>query len=256
MGEPPVAKADQTKKRLLLTAHWAGAFEARSYQTMQACKYCGRLKTLVKSHIIPRSLCDINSFGICDDELFCKACEDKFMIYDAYAFKILNEQGSCRKILHGGHGQVLGAYYESYDYNKLKLFFMSVLLRAGLSSIFFFKHVKIGPYLGLLKQALDAGKAPAANDFSVFLAYYDEIKKGPVMFPPAQQKIEKIRFYHFHIGHGIFYIKVDRRDTPRELEPIILQPGGRLFLMKFSRRLANEPDILKGIAGIPHGIDE
>lgn len=219
---------------------------------MQPCKYCGQLKTLVKSHIIPRSLCDINSFGICDDELFCKDCEDKFMIYDAYAFKILHEQGSHRRPLCDEHGEELGVYYEAYDYNKLKLFFMSVLLRAGLSNIFFFKHVKVGVYLGLLKEALDSGQAPAANDFAVFLAYYDEIKKGPVMFPPAQQKIGKIKFYHFHIGHIDFYIKVDRRDPPSELQPIILQPSGRLFLMKLSRKGAKELDILKGIAGIPY----
>jgi len=221
---------------------------------MQPCKYCGRLKALVKSHIIPRSMCEINVCGLYDDELFCKACEDKFMIYDAYAYKILNEQGSHRKSLKGEHGQVLGAYYETYDYNKLKLFFMSVLLRAGLSSVFFFKHVKVVPYLGPLKEALDAGTAPAANDFAVFLAYYDEIKKGPVMLPPAQQKIEKIRFYHFHLGHVIFYIKVDRRDTPEELQPIILQPASRLFLMKFSHKDSSESTILKSIAGIPYGI--
>jgi hypothetical protein len=199
-------------------------------------------------------MCDIDSSGICDDELFCKACEDKFMIYDAYAFKILNEEGSRRKILRGGHGEVLGAYYESYDYNKLKLFFMSVLLRAGLSSIFFFKHVKIGPSLGMLKQALDTGQAPVANDFSVFLAYYDEIKKGPVMFPPAQQKIENIKFYLFHIGYVLFYIKVDRRDPPAALQPIILQPGGRLFLMKLARKRVTESDILTGIERSHHEI--
>jgi hypothetical protein len=220
---------------------------------MQPCKYCGQVKTLVTSHIIPRSLCDIKSLGISDDELFCKDCEDKFMLYDAYAFNILHEQGSHRKTLHDRQGSVLGAYYESYDYNKLKLFFMSVLLRAGLSSVFFFKHVKVGPYLGLLREALEAGTAPAANDFAVFLAYYDEIKRGPVMFPPAQQKIENIRFYHFHIGHVIFYIKVDRRDSPAALQPIILQPASRLFLMKVSRKGASETDILKGIAGMHYG---
>jgi hypothetical protein len=198
-------------------------------------------------------MCEIDSSGLYDDELFCKACEDKFMIYDAYAFKLLNEQGSRRKILRDEQGRVLGVYYETYDYNKLKLFFMSVLLRAGLSSVFFFKHVKVGPYLGPLKEALDAGQAPAADDFAVFLAYADEIKKGPVMFPPAQQKIGKIRFYHFHVGQVIFYIKVDRRDTPRELQPIILQPSGRLFLMKLGRKVAHEADILKNIAEIPYG---
>jgi len=176
------------------------------------------------------------------------------MIYDAYAFTILNEQGSRRKTVQDRQGRVLGAYYETYDYNKLKLFFMSVLLRAGLSSVFFFKHVKVGPYLGLLREALDAGTAPAANDFAVFLAYRDEIKKGLVMLPPAQQKIEKIRFYHFHLGHVIFYIKVDRRDTPEELQPIILQPASRLFLMKFSHEDSSESNILKSIAAISYGI--
>jgi hypothetical protein len=247
---------------------------------MQACKYCGRLKTLVKSHIIPRSFCEIKSFqqnashnalslpsdsadlkpvkrsiGMYDDELFCKDCEDKFMIYDAYAFKILNEQGSHRNALRDGQGHVLGAYYETYDYTKLKLFFMSVLLRAGLSDVFFFKHVKVGPYLELLKDAVDAGTAPATNDFAVFLAYYDELKKEPIMFPPAQKRIEKIKFYHFHIGQMIFYIKVDRRDTPKELQPIILQPSGKLFLMKFSLKDPADFDILKGIERIHHGIE-
>jgi hypothetical protein len=221
---------------------------------MQPCKYCGQLKTLVKSHIIPRSLCDVNSSGICDDELFCKDCEDKFMIYDAYAFNLLHEQGTDRKTVCDRHGEELGVYYESYDYTKLKLFFMSVLLRAGLSSIFLFNHIKIRPYLGLLKEALDAGQAPAANDFAVFLAYYDEIKRGPVMFPPAQQKIGTIKFYHFHIGYALFYIKVDRRDPPAELQPIILQPGGRLFLMKLARKHATESDILTGIERSRHEI--
>ena len=239
---------------------------------MQVCKYCGQLKTPVKSHIIPRSFYEIKAFkqnaphnslsmlsdaedlkpikrpiGIYDEELFCKDCEDKFMIYDDYAFKILNEQSSHRKPLRDEKGQELGAYYETYEYNKLKLFFMSVLLRAGLSDVFFFKHVKVGPYIELLKDAIDAGTAPDSNDFAVFLAYDDETKKGPVMFPPAQKRIEKIKFYHFHIGHVIFYIKVDRRDTPQALQPIILKPNGKLFLTKFSLKDANVYDILKSM---------
>jgi hypothetical protein len=177
------------------------------------------------------------------------------MLYDAYAFQILNEQSSHRKALRDEQGQVLGAYYETYEYNKLKLFFMSVLLRAGLSDVFFFKHVKVGPYLELLKDAVDVGQAPGANDFAVFLAYYDELKKEPIMFPPAQKRIEKIKFYHFHIGQVIFYIKVDKRDTPAELQPIILQPSGKLFLMKFSLKDPNDFDILQGIERIHHGIE-
>jgi hypothetical protein len=243
---------------------------------MKACKYCGESKALVRSHIIPRAFYEIKSLkqkasnkslsmlsdsedskpikrpiGIYDEELFCKDCENKFMIYDDYAFKLLNERSSHRKAFRDEEGQVLGLYYETYEYHKLKLFFMSVLLRAGLSEDSFFQHVKLGPYIEFLKEAIDAQAAPDSGGFAVFLAYYDEIRRGPVIFPPAPQRIEKVRFYHFHLGRVIFYIKADKRDAPEELQPIILKPGGKLFLIKFSLRDSNAYDILSRIVKNP-----
>jgi len=89
---------------------------------MKRCKYCEKEKSLVKSHIIPRSFFEIKDFnrkapkkslsllsdsgkinpmkhpiGIYDIHLFCKECENKFMKYDDYAFKLLNEQRENRK---------------------------------------------------------------------------------------------------------------------------------------------------------------
>jgi len=139
------------------------------------------------------------------EELFCKDCENKFMIYDDYAFKLLNEQRSNRITFNNEKGGVLGEYYETYDYHKLKLFFMSVLLRAGFSDNFFFQHIELGPYSELLKDALNAGTAPDSDNFAVFLAYYDEIKRGPVIFPPAPKRIENIKFYHFHLTRSVIH---------------------------------------------------
>ena len=113
------------------------------------CKFCNQDKTLVRSHIIPKSFYELESFGnivpkitgssgfmpkrspngIWDSELFCSECEKKFDKYDDYAFKLLYENANLRKQkMH--RGSVFGEYYDSYDYVKLKLFFMSVLFRA------------------------------------------------------------------------------------------------------------------------------
>ncbi len=236
---------------------------------MQTCKFCCKERPLVKSHIIPRSFFEIKDFhrkapkkslsivsdseelkpmkrpvGIYDVHLFCRECENKFMRYDDYAFKLLNEKRDSRKIQKDEMGQVLGQYYEVFDYNMLKLFFMSILLRAGLSDDFFFQHINLGPYIEVLREAINSGDAKEPDDFAVFLAYYAQIKRGPVIFPPALRRIESINFYNFHIGRVVFYIKVDKRSTPSELKPIILKPGGKLFLIEFDLRDSNAFEIL------------
>ena len=243
---------------------------------MQTCNFCNEERALVKSHIIPRSFYEIKAFhqkapkktlsivsdseelkpmkrptGIYDVQLFCKECEDKFMKYDDYAFKLLHENRDLRKVQKNKKGQIIGQYYEAYNYNLLKLFFMSVLFRAGLSGDFFYQHVKLGPYIEVLKQSINSAEAKKPDDFAVLLAYYAQIKRGPVIFPPAPHRIEGINFYHFHLGRVIFYIKVDKRDTPSELKPIILKPGGKLFLIEFDLRDSNAFEILNRAVNNP-----
>ncbi len=243
---------------------------------MQTCKYCNEEKPLVKSHIIPRSFFEIKDFnrkapkkslsllsdsedfkpmrhpiGIYDVHLFCKECENKFMKYDDYAFKLLNEKRESRKTQKDEMGQVVGQYYDNFNYEMLKLFFMSVLLRAGLSDNFFFQYVNLGPFTEVLKEAIDSQDAKGPDYFAVFLAYYAQIKRGPVIFPPGKKRIDGINFYFFHIGRVIFYIKVDKRSTPSTLKPIILKPEGKLFLLEFDLRDANACEILERIVGNP-----
>lgn len=243
---------------------------------MQTCKFCSKERPLVKSHIIPRSFFEIKDFhrkapkkslsilsdseelkpmkrpvGIYDVHLFCKECENKFMRYDDYAFKLLNEKRDGRKIQKDEMGQILGQYYEDFDYDTLKLFFMSVLLRAGLSDDFFFQDVNLGHYIEVLKEAIGSENAKEPDEFAVFLAYYAQIKRGPVIFPPALKRIESINFYNFHIGRVIFYIKVDKRNTPSALKPIILKPGGKLFLIEFDLRDSNAFEILNRMGRNP-----
>jgi len=237
---------------------------------MHPCKYCNKVKPLVKSHIIPRSFFEIKDFcrkapkkslsllsdsedvepikrpiGIYDVHLFCKECENKFMKYDDYAFKLLIEKRESRTTMKDEMGQVVGQYYDHFDYKRLKLFFMSLLLRAGLSDDFFFQYVNLGPFAEVLKDAIDSEDAKGPDDFAVFLAYYAQIKRGPVIFPPAIKRIDGVNFYFFHLGRVIFYIKVDRRSTPTTLKPVILNPEGKLFFLEFDLRDSNAFEILK-----------
>ncbi len=239
---------------------------------MQTCKFCGQDRPLVKSHIIPRCFYEIKTFrpkvpsilsdsrdlkprrrpiGIYDTRLFCQICEKKFMSYDDYACKLLLEKRHLRKTLRDVDGQVVADYYESYDYDKLKLFFISVLFRAGLSDDFFFQHVKLGPYVKILKKAIDIGNPLSLDEFAVFLAYYGEVRSGPVFFPPDTQRIEGVKFYHLHLGRVVFYIKVDKGLTPADLMPFILKPVTKLFLIRLKLRGSDAHYVINRIMDNP-----
>jgi hypothetical protein len=243
---------------------------------MQECKYCGEQKVLVKSHIIPKSFYEIKSFkkktpkkslslvsdskdfnpkrkpiGLYDKELFCEGCESKFMIYDDYASKLLIEQRDDIKTFTDEKGEFAVKYYEAYDYQKLKFFFISVLLRAGLTQNFFFQHVNLGPYVEISKDLINDGRLPNSNVFATFLEYYKEIKSGPLFFPPDPIRIESVKFYRFHIGRLIFNIKVDKRNVPDVLYPIILKPNRKLILLQKSLQDSNAYDILRGAVKNP-----
>lgn len=243
---------------------------------METCKFCNKEKPLVKSHVIPRSFYEISIFkekapnktlsilsdydhnnpikrpvGIYDTKLFCSFCEKKFMIYDDYAFKLLNEQKSNRKILNDQKGEMDVQYYESYDYQKLKLFFMSVLLRASLSEDFFFQKVDVGPFINELREAIDNNDPESVDDFSVLLAYYNNIERSPIIFPPEKKRIDNVNYYFFHIGRVIFYIKVDKRKTPSTLESIAIKPGDKLYLLAFDIRDSNVFEVLKRMVDNP-----
>ena len=231
---------------------------------------------LVESHVIPRSFYEITSFkqkapkkslsilsdsehykpvkrpiGIYDTKLFCAVCEKKFMVYDDYAFKLLNEQKDNRKTMRDENGQEVVQYYENYDYQKLKIFFMSVLLRASLSEDFFFQNVNVGPFLEALKEAVERNDPKSTDEFSVFLSYYKNIKRSPIIFPPEKKRIDDIKFYFFHIGRVIFYIKADKRKSPSSLRPITIKPGGKLYLLAYDIRDSNVFEILKRMVDNP-----
>ena len=116
------------------------------------CKGCNKKVKLVKAHIIPESFFrylreDENTLklvptdkdhyvkkapiGIYDKEILCGECEAVFQDVDEYAAKLmLNDQNMSK--LHD-KGDVVGYNLKDIDYQKLKLFVMSILWRASIS---------------------------------------------------------------------------------------------------------------------------
>ena len=128
------------------------------------CKFCRQERKLVEAHVIPRSFFEIDPAnpprlasnkdgvfpkrspaGMYDTQLVCEDCERMFSPFDDYAQRLLVANREAAKPIYDGE-QPIAYIYEAYDYQKLKLFFLSLLWRASESSHNFYRRIKLGPH--------------------------------------------------------------------------------------------------------------
>jgi hypothetical protein len=138
------------------------------------CKLCGLEKKLIEAHIIPRSFHRIDPNdkqptrlltnvegrytqklpkGAYDSTIVCEDCERRFSAWDDYGDEIFLKSWDKFEKLER-HGEIIGYSLPEYDYPKLKLFFMSVLWRAAVSSHVLFASINLGPREPILKNSI------------------------------------------------------------------------------------------------------
>jgi len=166
----------------------------------------------VKAHAIPRSFfhefrgSDPNSVlvnvsgtgdlarriqaGVWDDEMLCRNCEARFSDLDTYGWKILGKPDLSQPCLD--HNFQLVGYTVTCDTDKLRRFILSVLWRASVSGIPFYRHLRLGiQEKSVINRVFD--QAPLLpNEFptSVFFLEKDFLGKGVHMiFPPLADKL-------------------------------------------------------------------
>lgn len=131
-----------------------------------ACKFCIEDKKCIKAHIIPNSLYEPifsqkkgmlilsdksenypqkQHTGIYDTNIVCEECERVFSKPDNYAKSFFSADIQEESFLIH-NGKKLAYIIKDYDYHNLKLFFMSTLWRASVSTHPFFSNIKLGPF--------------------------------------------------------------------------------------------------------------
>ncbi|MBI5190511.1 MAG: hypothetical protein HZA22_07535 [Nitrospirae bacterium] len=81
--------------------------------------------------------------------LLCSVCEGKLSAYEKYAY-----ENVLKKLLEYTFSMEEYLYFEDVDYRRFKLFLLSVLWRAGITSIPTFQSVSLGPHEGKLRDMI------------------------------------------------------------------------------------------------------
>lgn len=185
------------------------------------CKLCQKSGELRKSHIIPEFLFKNVYDGIhrattvtsdisepikytqqgLREFLLCQECEVKLSQYEGYGKRVLEKIPSARSTSNG-------FYYiiPDVDYREFKLFMISILWRAGVSSDKFFSQVSLTEkHEARMRHMLLNNDPGETYDYGCILAESKEpIYIDKIIWSPVQGKYKGYRFYTFLIA-GIFW---------------------------------------------------
>src|SRR5260370_4088232 len=153
------------------------------------CRFCEKERTLIKAHIIPEGLFKLfpQSAGVTtlytntagaypkrtpvrayDPNIVCHACDNGFSPWDQHAQDVLLYGFSKDSVIRH-ESTTIGWLIREFDYSRLKLFFMSLVWRASVSTHGFFRRISTGPFEQELRKMLKDGDPGTHEAFAAVL---------------------------------------------------------------------------------------
>ncbi|MEO5655337.1 MAG: hypothetical protein ABIR00_05065 [Nitrosospira sp.] len=212
------------------------------------CALCREPQQLKNSHIIPEFLYESlyddeihrfhvlsiipgqgNSFkqkGI-GERLLCEMCEQRLSVWERYTSLAL--KGGI-ELTHRREGNFL--YVSGLDYEKFRLFQLSILWRASVSTLQFFKKVHLGRHEESLRRLLlakDPGNPSRYGCLMTGLKFENENFTQLIM-PPERLKHSGHTAYRFIFGGFEWIFLVSSHDVLPPLSTAVLQQSGEALL--------------------------
>jgi hypothetical protein len=212
------------------------------------CALCLQESQLQRSHVIPeflyRSLYDdkhrLQVLSTLEDRdnsleqkglresLLCTNCEQKISVWERYASLVL--QGGVPLTVRR-EGKIV--FVSGVDYLKFRLFQLSILWRASVSTLPFFKRVNLGPHEEVLRQWLDTeqGGDPERYGCLMFGINLNGSAFTQVIMQPVASRVDSTRSYRFMFGGFLWAYLVSSRSLGAVFSACTLRPEGCLLFM-------------------------
>lgn len=246
---------------------------------MPICKLCLEKKEIIKkSHIIPeflyQGLFDAKhkmfyfkpfkvgtgedfvkrpSTGEYEGGILCHDCEHRVLgQYESYARNIFySTQLKAHERLHiekkRTDEEIFIIQVHNIDYRKFKIFLLSILWRASISSRPFFNSVKLGRHEEVIRKMIYEGNAGAFSDFPIFIATYlhNKTVSSDLISQPRRIEIMNSNTSYVFLISGFFYTfyVAEKENIPPLGLSMTIKPTGKLKILALTTEDTN--DILK-----------
>jgi len=232
------------------------------------CKLTGNEGTPIDAHIIPYSFFEIDTEerlptriitntqgqypkrapkGIYDRTIVTEEGERIFSPWDKYAAEVLlHKRGELQKIFI--NGRIAGFTLPKYNYQLLKLFALSVIWRASVSTHHFFRNVKIGVHEKPIRKMLLNNDPGPPNLYSVIFAMWSDRNRNPGMMDPFKARFDNISYYLIYLSNYIMYVKIDKQSSKGSFRSTQLLEDKPLVIIARELNQSKELPILVNMA--------
>lgn len=233
---------------------------------MKVCRLCLQEKELCNnSHIVPdfmyQELFDdkhrlfrgnplirknpkIIQSGEKEGGLLCAGCDNGIIGgYEGYASKVLygGETGvTSRNIKKADDGLEL-TLVEGLDYRMFKLFLLSLLWRASVSTAPFFSSVNLGPHEEKLRLSLLSGDPGASASYPCIMNSYQRtgLPTGVISAPRKSRFVDGKIIYSFIISGMIYVFRITEDETTDWILEVTIKENGAMQIPHLTRESAN-----------------
>jgi hypothetical protein len=178
--------------------------------------------------------------------LLCNKCDNETIgNYETYISNVLkNNLSKKNKLTYHKVQNIHGIKIleiENLNYNKTKLFLLSLLWRAHISTKKEFSSVNLGPYAEKIRLQIFNGIASEENDLQIMIFSFE--KEGgfsTFIGSPIRHKIEHTTYYSILIlGYVIlFHLKENRMS--KDMAEFKLRSNGNLAIWKLPQNLVSK----------------
>lgn len=228
---------------------------------MKTCALCLEEKKLCNSHIVPEfifkrlkegegcfhvyreSAKGFTTFGrTFTEKLLCQECESLFSKWETYASLFFSDQIQLSGKPKGNHLVLSGV-----DYEKLKLFYMSLLWRFSITRNPWLKGHDLGPHKEKLRKLLIASDPaePWRYGCTIIAVKVDDEHVPDLLVPPTKAKIDGHWFTRLVINGFILAYITSSHPPDKRLQSMFLQRDGSFL---FVRNELFDIPFLSGIA--------
>lgn len=162
------------------------------------------------------------------EKLLCFACEQKISAWETYGRAALRGGVLFEAIQAGNLVQVKGI-----DYKKFKLFLLSILWRASVSSLQFFERVELGKHNEILRSMLleENPGTPVEYPCVLFGLRSPTGVMTDLIMQPERLQFQGHRAYRFVFGGFLWAFMVSSHKLPALVERVAVSPDGHLSVL-------------------------
>jgi hypothetical protein len=172
--------------------------------------------------------------GVSDKTILCEQCERLFTPYDKHGFEAVIEMLDSKQIYQDELGNPCAYIAKKANYDLFKLFILSVLWRASVSSIEFYEAIKLGAHEERIQRMLADNNPGSQYDYPIVCFYQFGQHYPSIVLPSFQQRIGGVNFCRLYLPHSlIFLVKVDSRPLSSSLLSGILRPNSPIHFLLF-----------------------